>query len=493
MSNTLGYALRRSGDQSQAVEVEAIGARAWRLVGRHLATPGEPWSGDFARGLARASSRTAWIVPEDDVTCSQTPMPRMKKRELVRAVTGWVARQEGGVPDDWTVSWHTFSTSGAGARDGQQVAMAYAHRKDVEGQLAAAAGVGVKPGLMLPPSLVLDQFFRAAVPDSAALNVWNLVFLGGGHNVLSVANRDGLLLTRPLPGNLVGGDQDEYLDRLATEIDRSVFFARQSAGSLQVDGVYVCGDPELSERLVARLRETSNVSSQHWRVDEIVESDSGALSPDDQLLAMAAALATRGAQFNLAPASRRGPLGSLARRRLVVGGATAAAALVPLLIVGGLVTGRVQEHYLDEAHDRLAAATLRAEEAAAVYQRQRLLDAREERLDRRASDRHDLPGLLRRLADAAPRTVLFRDLQVVRRGESLILQLTGRSAAQTIAEAQRGFMAFQKAVGDIAALRTVGEPRQLQIGEVDDDGDIDQSVLFTLECRLTTPAAAEEG
>ena len=89
--------------------------------------------------------------------------------------------------------------------------------------------------------------------------------------------------------------------------------------------------------------------------------------------------------------------------------------------------------------------------------------------------------------------MLFRDLQVVRRGESLILQLTGRSAAQTIAEAQRGFMAFQKAVGDIAALRTVGEPRQLQIGEVDDDGDIDQSVLFTLECRLTTPAAAEEG
>ena len=345
MSNTLGYALRRSGDQSQAVEVEAIGARAWRLVGRHLATPGEPWSGDFARGLARASSRTAWIVPEDDVTCSQTPMPRMKKRELVRAVTGWVARQEGGVPDDWTVSWHTFSTSGAGARDGQQVAMAYAHRKDVEGQLAAAAGVGVKPGLMLPPSLVLDQFFRAAVPDSAALNVWNLVFLGGGHNVLCVANRDGLLLTRPLPR--------QPRRRRSGRVPRPAGHRGRPLGVLRPpDRPAACrstactsaATPSCPRRLVARLRETSNVSSQHWRVDEIVESDSGG-----PLARRPAAGDGRGASRPPgAPSStwpRRAGGARWARWRVAAcwWAGHGAAALVPLLIVGGLVTGRVQE------------------------------------------------------------------------------------------------------------------------------------------------------
>ena len=229
MSKTSGYAFRRLGDELHAVQVLGTEPGRWQLLVSLRDSGDIPWPEDFTRKITRSGAGTAWVVPEDMVTCTQTPLPRLKRREMERAVQGWVARQEGGTPDDWSISWRTHELA-SGNADAHQVAMAYARTADLDGELSAATGRGLQPTLMLPPSLIIDQFFRQAAPECQSQSVWNLVFVGGSGNSLIVANQDGLLLTRPLPGR-VAGDDAEYLDRLATEVDRSVFFARQTAGS----------------------------------------------------------------------------------------------------------------------------------------------------------------------------------------------------------------------------------------------------------------------
>lgn len=492
MSKITGYGLSRRGDGSRLVAVAATGRHTWSLQACHTIGAEQDWPDDLLRDLGRAGRTTAWLLPEDDITCTQTPMPRLKPREMARAVRGWVARQEGGAPEDWTVSWRTFA-SVSGNADAQQVAMVYGHTEDLEGQEAAAGRLGIEPGLMLPPSLVLDQFFRAAAPESAALNVWNLVFLGARANLLCVANQDGVLLTRPLPGNLAAGDRDEYITRLATEVDRSVFFARQTAGSPQVDGVFVCGDPDLAEALQERLRTSSGVPCQHWRLQQAVDCGEHAVDPDTQLLIMAAALAGQSTQYNLAPRARQGVLSDTARHRMLVGLGAAAVAIVPLLIVGAALTGRVQDGYLDRARADLELASVRAEQAAGIYDRQRVLRSREEFLIQHQETRYDLEQVLRELAQAAPGEVRFRELQLIRRDDGVILQLTGTSSAGEVSQAQQAFMTFQQAVAALDVVQPIGEPRQLQIGEADGDGQIEQIVVFTMECRLNQAARGQEG
>lgn len=492
MSKITGYGLGRRNDEGHVVAVAATGRHTWRLQACHAVDVGDALSDDLLRDLGRAGRNTAWLLPEDDVTCTQTPMPRLKPREMARAVQGWVARQEGGAPDDWAVSWRAFA-SVSGNSETHQVAMVYGHAEDIEGQVAAAVRMGVEPGLMLPPSLVLDQFFRAAAPESASLNVWNLVFLGARANLLCVANQDGVLLTRPLPGNLASGDQAEYIARLATEVDRSVFFARQTAGSPQVDGVFVCGDPELAEALQEKLRESSGVPCQHWRLQQAVDCGDHDVDPDTQLLIMAAALVGQSTQYNLAPRARQGLIGDVLRRRLLIGAGTAAVAVVPLLIAGAALTSSVQDGYLERARSDLDQATLRAEHAATIYERQRLLRAREDYLMQHQATRHDLEHVLRELAGAAPDEVRFRELQLIRRDDGMVLQLTGTSSASEIRLAQQAFMRFQDAVAELEVVQPLGEPRQLQIGEADGDGQIEQIVVFTMECRLERAASGQEG
>jgi len=487
MSNASGYAFRRTGDELSAVRVEAAGSDRWRLQD----TLEAPWPDSFTRRIARDGGQAAWLLPEDMVTSSQTPLPRLKRRELLRAVTGWVARQEGGAPDDWSVSWHTHALA-SGNNEAQQVAMAYAKTADIAEEAAAAEAAGLAPGVMLPPSLLIDQFFRVSAAECRSQSVWNLVFVGGAGNVLVVASQEGLLLTRPLPGH-VAGDEDEYLDRLVTEVDRSVFFARQTAGSPTVDGVYITGDDTLAAALAARLTENLEVPCSHWRLDSVVDCGDRVLSADEQLLTMAAVVAASSPRFNLAPNSRRGFLSPVARHRIMVGAVAAGVAVIPLLIAGGLITRQVQDGYLDNAEKNLARATIRAERAAEVYDLQRQLNAREEFLSQHQTTRYDLEGIMRRLAVSAPSSVRFRELNLTHRDDGLVLQLTATSSGRTVSAAQEAFMTFQSAVVGLDDVVPLGEPQTLQIGETDDEGRISQNVLFTMECRLMLAAAGEEG
>jgi hypothetical protein len=487
-----GYALLQDDTRTLAAAVTATAPQRWRLTHWQDLAPGARPTGAVARELGRHGDRLAALVPATDVDCTVTTLPRLTGRELARAATGWVARKEGGTPEDWRVCWQALPAERPDAST-QDVFLAYAPRPSVQAVQARAHAVGARPGIMLPPSLVLDQFFRLAGPDREGLRVWNLVFLGQEQSFLCVASERCLLLSRPLPrGATAGADKAEHLDRLVTEVERSVFFARQSAGTPTVDRLVVCGEPELAAQLVTRLQEGEHPAVR-WDLGAVLDPGDHDLTADDQLLVAAAVLAAGRPTVNLAPPRRRQLLGAGGRRRLQLALATAAVAAVPVITGGSLLTDRVQERYLEDAQARLGRATERAEEAATYYARQRVLQRRQDILTSYVQERPDLAGVLRRIARLTPPEIRYRDLQVARRAGGLRLFLTGESAAASLAAAQRAFMTFHADLARAPQLEPRGEPRQLEIRDVDGQGRPRRAVHFALDFDLVTPPGPKDG
>jgi hypothetical protein len=491
-NRTVSYAVAEKEGGYLAVSVHPIAAGRWRVEGWHRGSQKTIPAGQV-REINRAGDSVAWLVPEDDVSCVMTPLPRLGRREMIKAVSGWVARKEGGRPADWVASWRKIEEEQA-ADGRQQVYLAYAAHGVVARETTRAKALGVAPGWMLPPSLVLDQLFRRAVEDHDTLKVWSIVFVGEHSSILCVSNRRCMLLSRILPRDPAAEVSDsEYLQRLATEVDRSAFFARQTEGVSGLDRIVVCGDPQLARRFVDELVETAELPALHWPLTDVIDPDGHHPSADEQILLAAAVLAGEGADYNLAAARDHGLLGARARRRLVFAAATAAAALVPLLTVGALITSRVQQQYLDDARGRIDTAIELAEGAAAVYERQKILSARVQHIDHFVMGRPDLPAVLLSLASVTPPQVRYRDLQVIERRDRTLLHLTAESTASTVTEAQRAFMAFHCALDTSAFLRPIGEPRQLQITERTEAGLAGKAVLFSLDYELVAEDAAREG
>ncbi len=483
----LSYALAAMDGGYRAVAVRPVGEARWRVEHWERGASA-PLPAGWVRELNASDGRVAWLLAEDDVTCAMTPLPRLNRRELNRAVAGWVARKEGGQPADWSLSWRQLGAAREG--DGRQnFYLAYAAKSVTDRESAAAAKLAVRPGLMLPPSLLLDQLFRRAGRDLDALKVWNLVFIGEHASILCVANRECLLLSRTLPRDVAAAVSDaEYLERLVVEVDRSGFFARQAEGVANVDRIVVCGEAGLAADLVAKLGADSATPVEHWPLTEIIDPRQHRPTATEQLLLAAAALAGETVDYNLAPARERRWLDAQSRRRVMLAVGTAAAALVPILSAGALVTSRVQQHYLEEARTRLAVASEHAESAAAIYERQRVLRAREEHLERFGAERPDLAAVLLHLAAVTPPQVRYRDLQIIAGQDRIRLHLTAESTAATVTEAQQAFLKFHGALGASAILRSLGEPRQLQITEQDQAGQVHKAVLFSLDFELARAA-----
>ncbi len=494
MSKEQGFSLHRVEDTLVGIGVSARNAGRWQVDTVTRRPLGEDLPDDLARAMTRDVDGVTWLLPDADVASSLAALPRLKGRELRRAIEGWVARKEGGQPGQWALSWRVLADGPLHTGKDQQCVFAlHAPREAVDAQIAAAEPWDIRPGRMLPPSMILDQLFRR-VGDRDGVDVWNLVYIGADTSFLCVASRSCLLLTRPLPHDLSGGtDPEEYLERLATEVDRSVLFARQTEGSPEVDRIVICGDADLSSKLALRLADVSNVPTVHWALNDLFEWD-GRDIPTDLLIPMAAAaLSTLPIDFNLLPAVGRRLLGPRSRRRLIVGAMSAAAALVPVLIVGGMLTGAVQDRYLQDAREQLVVARERADDAARIYDRHRMLLARQTHLDAAQNIRGDLEGVLLQLAAVTPAEVTYRDLQVIDKPERTMLYLTGESSAGSSAVAQAAFMRFLAALDGSSFLASQGEPRYLQITEQDDQGTIRKTVIFSLDYELVANDAKEEG
>lgn len=486
-----GHAVAIVRDQWTAVSVTPTAPDRWRLERCERHSDALP--SDLVRDLKRDPARLAWLLAADDVSMALTPLPRLRRRELARAVAGWVARKEGGDPNDWVLSWRVLP-DGLADDGRQEVYLAYAARSLIDREATAAQRLGLVPGVMLPPALLLDQLFRRVHRGPDAPRLWSLVFIGEHTSTICVANRACLLLARTLSRDLAEGlGDDEYVQRLVTEVDRSVFFARQTEGAAGVDRIVITGDEALAPRLQASLKERSELASDLWPLTSVIDPMGHTVGADDQLLMAAAALACGEVAENLALASSRAWLGPQTRRRLLVAAGTAGVALIPLLAIGGLVTSRVQEHYLAGARERLVTATERAEVAAAVYERQRLLNARVAHLQRFTTERPDVAAVLAGLSAITPPEVRFRDLQVVDRGDRVLLHLSAESTAGTVTAAQQAFLTFHERLGASAYLRPIGEPRQLQITEQDQEGRARKAVIFSLDYELIGVRTAREG
>ena len=484
MSKQTCYSIARSHDDLVVLAVDDLGDGRWQVAEpvRFAAEAGPPPK--LARALNRNRSQVAWLLTEEEASVSTTTLPRLKPRQLKSVVKGWVVREQGGALDDWIVDWQPLDRqAGAGEADKQAVAVTFARREIVAGHLDRARAWGLAPGAMLPDFLALDLFFRRFGPDVKDLQGWNLVFLGKRQRFLCIGTGTHLLLTRTLPVDLSdGGNPEEYLDQLATEIERSGFFARQTHQSPEIGKVVVCGDPYLAGNLTRHMGDRSAVPVEPWDLAGCFTCPTGPLEADHLLAAAAAVLAGTRLPLNLAPDQRRTLLGPLARQRALVAVGTLATAAVPLLLIGGLVTTEVQDRYLDRARERLAAAQIEADEAAQVYRRHGLLLAQEDYIRDISLTTPDFEQVLLRLANLTPAGIVYRDLQLKQGGSGgYRLRLAGVSNASSSGAAQATFLDFLAALQGCAFLSPLGEPTHVEITTQDEEGVVRKQVVFSLD------------
>lgn len=486
MSRHTGYGIGQDEHGLVGVSVR-VSKNRWQVQEISRSETDGELSKSLQTAMAKALTPVTWVAADGETHLSHQAMPRLKGTALRRAFKGGLARDEGGRPDDWSVTWQQIVLQGeAQVRAQQPFVMYYAPLATVNAKMAVAEQWGVELERLLPGHLVLDMMYRAHGPQRADHQAWNLVFVGRNQQFLCVSTREAQLVVRQLPPNLSSEKNDaEYLQRLATEIERSAFFARQTEYSPEVEQIIVCGDPDLAGPLVEVLAGESSIPAVHWQLEDSFDWGDEEFDSDDLVVLSAAVLALGKTPFNLVPPHSRWHLSRRTRRQVLVAGATSAAVIIPLLVVGGVLTARVQESYLGKAEIRLATVAAQARHAEEVYQAQRVLLAREDRMSRFVGSRPDFEAVLLKLADLTPNEVVFTRLQVQEKPDgSFHLRLQGESRAGTGFRAQAAFLKFLGALDNCEFLVRDGEPRLMRIRpalETDGTGERDKTTVFDLD------------
>ncbi len=494
MKQKIRFSIQPHPEGNTLLEIRSLESGRWRLVGRQECADGDAASPLLQR-MAVPETAAAWLLPNDEVKSFVTAFPRLGRKELQRAVPGWVAREEGGKPADWATVWRPLADGRSGSKSEQEdLYLLYSARECIDRQLAQAAHWGLKPTLMLPPYIVLDQFFRKYGPEADDLEGWNLVFLGHRESFLCISTRESLLLTRPLPVDLSdGADPREYLGRLVTEVDRSVSFARQTEQNPNIERMIVCGDQRRCGDLVELMAKELSMPAIAWNLDDHFEDVDAREAPELRLALLAATLAGDPSVLHLGPRAGRQFLSRRGRRHALVASGALGLALIPLLMVGGWITGRVQDNYLDRARTRMSMVIDQAQAAQDQYWTQRVLLARQMRMNRFLEKNPDYETVLLRIADLTPQQVIYEDLRIREQPDGRIfVELEGAASAGTAAEAQRSFLALRKALDDCDFL-SGGEPDQIEIlGRNGRDRQMNAAV-FAMEYQLLRPEAQRRG
>lgn len=498
MKSKRGFSVHRQGGTRVAVEVRREGRGRWTVAQLERVPEGKSPTGSLGRTMGHEAGSVAWLLDDTEARTSVVSLPSLKGRALQRAAQGIVARAEGGVPETWAVSCQVLGpTRRAGtAAEGPKlhdVFILQAARSVVDAKLAEATSWGVQPGLMLPAHLAMDELYRRHGPERDEHESWNLVFIGREVSFLCISTRDHLLMTRRLPQDLSGGaDPEEYLGRIATEIERSIYFAKQTENSPHVERIIVCGDHEVAPRVVARLGQQDLAPAIFWEIESLFVWGETTPQVDDLLAVAGAVLACEGSPHSLCTQHRHRAFSTAARRRLVIGAGAFGVTAVPLLLIGGLMASRIQTEYLEKTRGRLLETQARAEQAEEIYRAQRILLARENRIATFTAARPDLESVLHQLAALTPPTVVFKSMHVQEADSGVfVLQLEGESPADRGADAQSAFVDFLAALRGCDFATMEGEPRRMHI-RPDDVNVTGERTLFSLDLRLT-PVSAPEG
>ena len=483
-------------DTSLAVQIRGEEATIVSVgIGKHRPFTVE-WIDRFPRrGMAATSHRAqlaergeqvVQTLPGDQVQLTFMQLPALTAAETQRAVVGNILRERGGHPGDWAFSYSPLPRRPtAGKIAGREVLVLSAAQDEVTWHLDHARRWGCEPERMLPDYQALDELYRAHGPRSASV-AWNLVYLGARRRFLCVGDESCILMNRTLPTDLSQGkDPNTYLDQIATEIERSNFFAQQTERSVRVDRVVLCGDKELAHQLKARLSNGSTREVLVWDIAVLFESTESVIATDLFIPLASAAARFLQPTVNLLPRRSRARISRKLRRHLLLGFGTIAAALAPMLLVGGQLTAGIQDTYLRRANASLSVAEERARVAEAAYNDHHSLLARETLIQEVVGDRPDLGAILLEMALITPRQITYRELVMSAAGDGdYTIELAGDSLAPTGVAAQQALLDFLAALVAHPNLRLIREPTDLRLTSLN-DGETEQAqVLFSLECRL---------
>lgn len=488
MSDKTVYAIQDRNEALLIAGLARAGDARWRVVEWRDLSVDETPPRDLARDLAVAPMDVTWLLNNHEVQIGSAALPHLKAKEMERAVAGWIARAEKGATDGYAYAWRELPAAAVDAET-RDLVLTYAERDVIQSRLDRAAAWDVKPGRMQSAYMALDAFFRVAGPCAEGPQVWSLVFLGKTCNFLCVGSQDCLLMTRPLLADLSGGENPgEYVERLATEVTRSLFFARQSAGSPEVQRIVVCGDTELSPRLRERLADEQAIPVDHWDLAGHFDADGHDVDADGLLVLAAAALGGVTGVLNLVKEPRRGPFGPRARRRVLIAAVALAATITPLLWFAGSTLTTVQDDYLRGARRQLREAQRDAREAQALYRNYRLMQSRRALMEAHRASTPALDRLLLDLATSTPVQITFTDLRITTAEDGMRLTLAGESRAPSAERAQQAFLDFVTTLDSCEILGGTGEPRRLEIDRPDEPETAVKRVVFSLDYDLKTTA-----
>lgn len=493
MSKRISYGLYTEDGKPRLARVRRGRERPYVLEWVRDLAAGSGTGASAGTGMSWRRESVCQLLPNEDVGLMVTSLPPLKSRQMRTAIGGALLRDKGGRLGDWVLDHQVLpEREGRGPRRGRRdVAVLFVRRELVETHFDEARGLGLTPTAQLPGFLALDLLYRRHRSGGDGDAGWNLVHLGGSERFLCVGDAGGLLFARPLPEDLSGGaEREEYVERLATEVERSNYFAQQAERSLQVQRIAVSGEPELADALAAHLGASGEYEVERWRPEDLFADATGAGGWRRILPLAAAAAGLPGVPYDLLPPDSRQGLGTSARRWSLLAASSLGIFVVPLLLLGGLWTIRVQDRQLAVVTDQVHRAQDRVDEAAQAYLVHHALSARQFQVDELSVRRPELAAVLRDIAARTPAAIRYTDLSLRREADGRHrVVLEGESVGADGVEAQEAFLRFLDDLAGCARLESCQEPTYLEILG-DDEGRTPRSrAVFTLEYLVRKEAS----
>ncbi len=178
--------------------------------------------------LLKSVKQTSFLIPTDTCTLVQARLPELKPAEIQQALLSMIQKLKNGAPGHWLIDYFRRPAS-EDAPATPQTVTALCLERPMLASLLDALDEAARPQHALPAAIALDELLRWDLArGEEEPGIWNLVHVGGGERFLVISDTRGPRLLRALPPDLSdGGDGDEYIDRLLTEVERSNFFAQQ--------------------------------------------------------------------------------------------------------------------------------------------------------------------------------------------------------------------------------------------------------------------------
>ncbi len=460
MKQRNSYGLWRDRQGLSWAEVKPLGEGRWSLLASGRLEGPEP---SLAGG-----TRVLGLMPGSLVQLGHPQLPRLRGREMERALAVWAAREGDARLDDVALAWRPMGSQDGSGGGTSSVLLAHCRQSKVAEFQEALAASGVDAETLLPDYLIFDLLLRSAENGVGEESAWSFIHLAEEESFVGIATREGPILHRSLPNSARGEVMSAHVERLSTEILRSVHRARQSKANLSIDTFFLEGDEILGEALAAKLGESQTAQIRSWSPSELLEDGGEGLEPQAIMPVAAAIAASLGlGGMNLIPRKRKGLLSPKTLKRIASVAAILMGVLVPLAVLGGLAAERRAGDRLERLNAALEEAGPLLEEAERTGLLWRTAQERE-----RVTAAHDLGavGLELVLADLAlrtPESIRLETLRVVEREGRRILQISGVSADDFNERAQQSFLAFTSSLEESELLLRGDLPSRISIEELD--------------------------